>query len=101
MTRVRPITPADRFLAWERDFDRGLDKAPSTRPRRRSHRRAGTLDIVVIEELDRPTRILLCEGGEKSGDPFIETTVERLRQALAYIDEIVAQPPPRKKPRAR
>jgi len=90
------LTAIDRFLHWERQHDRALELPD--RPRRRTHRRAGKLDVVIVEEQDRPTRVLLSEAEDvHRGAPILEMTVAELRQALAHAEEAMARPPPRGK----
>lgn len=93
--KVRPLTAADRFLAYERDADRAIGRKDD-KPRRRTHRRVGAMDVIVIEEAGAPTRVLLAEGPDGA---IIETTVAYLRQALAHVEEVISQPPPTRRKR--
>ena len=87
-SKPRPITAVDRMLAW-------ADKADPPKSRRRTHRRFGKLDIVVIERAGEPTVVYLTndEG------VIVEATVAELLQAAAAVRLLLESRPPVKRKR--
>ena len=87
-----PITPVDRMLAWSDDAERAIGDEPKAR--RRTHRRFGKLDVVVVERTGEPTIVYLNDN-----DAIIETKASNLLEAADAVREILANPPPIKRKR--
>jgi len=89
----RPLTAVDRMLAWSDDNDRAAADAGFGDPpkaRRRTHRRFGQLDVVVVERTDASTVVYLTndEG------VIVEAKASELIEAVAAVQELLANPPP-------
>lgn len=89
MKSPRPITAVDRMLAY-------ADRVDGTaEPRRRTHRRFGQLDVVVVERDGAPTVVYLTndEG------VIVEATAAELLQAASAVRLILETPPAKRKKR--
>jgi hypothetical protein len=95
MAAVRRITAADRLLKYERDLDAALGNPAEEGLMRRTARRAGELDVVVVEQPGASSRVFLSEADAGDWGDLLETTVEDLRLALRQVEEILARPPER------
>lgn len=85
--KTRPITAVDRMLAY-------ADKVDGTaEPRRRTHRRFGQLDVVVVERDGAPTVVYLTndEG------VIVEATAAELLQAASAVRLVLETPPAKRK----
>lgn len=90
MTKPRPITPVDRMLSWS---DQATGDSPKAR--RRTHRRFGKLDLVIVERTDEPTTVYLTnEEGV-----IVESTAAELLQAAAAVRLLLESRPPVKRNR--
>lgn len=85
---ARPITPVDRMLAWSDGVERAIGDEP--KGRRRTHRRFGKLDLVVIERSGEPTVVYLSndEG------VIVEARPSELFDAAETVREVLAKLPP-------
>ncbi len=96
---TRRITDVDRMLLFE---DRLTGETKKSR--RRTVRRFGQLEVVVVEETDKPTKLYLCNFDRESRlmgrCEIVEVTMNELEQAAAAVRELLANPPPIKR-RAR
>lgn len=91
----RHITAVDRVLAYG---DRiAVAVGDAVKARRRTHRRCGELDVVVVETAGEPTVVYLTQGEPES--PIIETTDSELTEAAAFVRELMTKPPPIKRKR--
>lgn len=86
--KVRPITPVDRMLAWSDSADRASGEKPKAR--RRTHRRFGQLDVVVIYRSGEPTIVYLTndEG------VIVEAKASELIAAADAVREAMTHPSP-------
>jgi len=88
MKPPRPLTPVDRLLAWADRSDQAagiINKA-----RRRTHRRCGKLDVVVVEQTGESTVVYLSEGD----DTILSASAADLVEAAAFVREAIGRPPP-------
>ena len=90
----RPITPVDRMLAWSDDAERAIGDEPKAR--RRTHRRFGKLDVVIIERTGEPTIVYLTND---EGSEIIEAKAADLLEAADAVRDLLANPPPIKRKR--
>ncbi len=89
MKSPRPITAVDRMLAY-------ADRVDGTaEPRRRTHRRFGQLDVVVVERDGAPTVVYLTndEG------VIVEATAAELLQAASAVRLVLETPPAKRNKR--
>lgn len=86
--KTRPITPVDRMLAWSDDMERTMGDVPKAR--RRTHRKFGKLDVVVVERTGEPTIVYLTN----EEDVIVEAKVKELFDAADAVRELLANPPP-------
>ena len=88
--KARPITAVDRMLSWSDQVTGDSPKA-----RRRTHRRFGKLDLVVVETTGEPTIVYLTndEG------VIVESTAAELLQAAAAVRLLLESRPPVKRKR--
>ena len=91
----RPITDVDRVLAY--DDKLALAIGDTVKARRRTHRRCGRIDVIIVETTDEPTKVYLSEGEQDS--VIVEVTADELTQAAASVRELLANPPPIKRKR--
>ena len=89
--KPRPITAVDRMLAWSDEADRAIGDAPKVR--RRTHRRFGKLDLVVVEKMNEPTIVYLTNGE----GVIVEAKAAELLKAADAVRELLANPPPVKR----
>ena len=86
--KTRPITAVDRMLAY-------ADKVDGTaEPRRRTHRRFGQLDVVVVERDGAPTVVYLTNGSDAT---IVEASAGELAEAADAVRTLMANPPPLKR----
>lgn len=85
---ARPITPVDRMLAWSDRVERAIGDEPKVR--RRTHRRFGKLDVVVIERTGEPTVVYLTN----EEDVIVEAKAKELVDAARFVEELLRNPPP-------
>ena len=93
---TRRITDVDRMLAHEDGIKRVLGE--TAKARRRTVRKFGRLEVIIVEETGEPTKVYLTNGAEEGA--VVEATVSELVQAMAGINDVLANPPPIKR-RAR
>lgn len=92
MKKPRPITAVDRMLAWVDRVDPStrVEAARAGHPyaRRRTHRRFGQLDLVVVEQTDVPTVVYLSndEG------VIVETTATDMLEAADAVRDLLTRP---------
>jgi len=90
--KSRPLTAVDRLLAYGDQLGRAL--GDTLKARRRTHRRFGKLDVVIVEQTGEPTKVYLTNGTDAT---VVEATASELTQAAAAIQELMANPPPVKR----
>jgi len=86
----RPITAVDRVLAYGDQI--AVAAGDAVKARRRTHRRCGSLDVIVVETSGEPTTVYLTHGEMDSA--IIETTGSELVEAAAFVRELMTKPPP-------
>lgn len=91
--KLRPITGADRALAHGDRLTRAI--GDTVKPRRRTHFKFGKLEVVVVETSGEPTTVYLTNG-EQSAD-LVEATAAELAQAAAAVQQILSNPPIKRK----
>jgi hypothetical protein len=89
----RPLTEIDRMLAFGDALDAAGGETPKAR--RRTHRRFGHLDVIVIEVTGEATKVYL--SNTEDGSAIVEATALELAQTAAAVAELLANPPPTKK----
>jgi hypothetical protein len=92
--KPRRITPIDRLLAWADRAEAAAGEAPKAR--RRTHHRAGKLDVVIVERTGEPTIVYVSEGDEPS-PVIIQASAADLIEAAAFVREAIGRPPPVKR----
>jgi hypothetical protein len=92
--KTRPLTAVDKLLAYGDSIDRALGE--TSKARRRTHRRFGKLDVVLVEQTDEPTVVYLTNGGDAD---IVEATAGELAEAAAAVKELLTNPPPVKRKR--
>lgn len=94
---VRRITEADKLLDYEDRMARTLGEKLSSARRRSALTLGGGIDLVVIEETGKPTRVMLAE---RNASAILEVTAAQLEKAVEFVRKCMAQPPPvRRRPR--
>ena len=93
---TRRINEVDRMLAHEDGIKRVLGE--TKKARRRTVRKFGRLEVIIVEETDEQTKVYLTNGAEEGA--VVEATVTDLAQAVSADHELLAYPPPIKR-RAR
>lgn len=88
---MRKINDVDRMLSFEDVVKRSTGK--TSKARRRTVRKFGQLEVVVVEETDEPTQVFLANGDAV----IVRATVGELEQAAASVREILSNPPPIKR----
>lgn len=91
MKKARPITSVDRMLAWSDGFEDAIGEP--RRARRRTHRRFGKLDVVVVETTGEPTVVYLTN----EEDVIVEARPKELLDAADAVRDLLANPPPIKR----
>jgi hypothetical protein len=91
----RPITAVDRVLAYGDQL--AVAAGDPVRARRRTHRRCGQLDVIVVETAGESTTVYLTHAAMDSA--IIEVTVAELDEAAAVVRELMTKPPPVKRKR--
>ena len=89
MSKVRPITEVDRMLGYQDRLDRATGER--VKARRRTRRKFGQLEVVVVETANEPTRLFLSNG---SFADIVEATPAELEKVAAAVRVILADPPP-------
>jgi hypothetical protein len=90
----RHINPVDRLLAHEDGIKRAIGE--TKKARRRTVRRFGRLEIVIVEESGEPTKVYLTNDADISGS-VVEATAGELALAATAVRELLADPPPIKR----
>jgi hypothetical protein len=85
---TRRITDVDRMLAFEDGINRTIDKP--IKGRRRTVRKFGQLEVIVVEETGESTQVYLTNGD----GVIVEMTASELAEAAATVRELLANPPP-------
>jgi hypothetical protein len=95
LMKTRPITAIDRMLAWSDSADRATGGVPVVR--RRTHRRIGQLDLVVVEQ-DGSHTIAYLSNDE---GVIVEASATALLEAADVVRDLLAKPPVGSKRRRR
>jgi hypothetical protein len=93
---TRRINEVDRMLSHEDGLKRVLGE--TVKARRRTVRRFGKLEVVIVEETGEPTKVYLTNGAEEGA--VVEATANELIEASGTVLKLLADPPPIKR-RAR
>ena len=93
---TRRITDVDRMLAHEDGIKRVLGE--TEKARRRTVRKFGRLEVVIVEETGEVTKVYLTNGAEEGA--VVEATASELAQAASAVRETLSNLPPIKR-RAR
>ena len=92
---TRRITATDRMLAHADKLARAAGEVVGSR--RRTHRRLGDIDVVLVEQAGEPTAVYLSDVGDDG--VIVELTAERLFEVATLVRELLAAPPPVKRRR--
>ena len=93
MTKPRPITAVDRVLAYGDKIAVAIGEA--VKARRRTHRRCGQLDVIVVETAGEPTKVYLTHG--EADSDILELTAVELAETAAVVRDLLEKPPPIKR----
>jgi len=93
MKKPRRITDVDRMLSFDDSLKRAIGE--TVKARRRTVRRFGRLEIVIVEETDEPTKVYLTNGADDGA--VVEATSMELAQAANAVHELLTNPPPIKR----